>query len=86
VRDPRVALVVGWDREITAQIEGTADFPVADELERIREVYFARHPDGRDRLNWPGIAHVRVRPTWIRYSDFNQTPSFIVELEASALA
>ena len=85
VRDPRVALVVGWDREITAQIEGTADFPEADELERVREVYFARHPDGRSRLTWPGITHVRVRPTWIRYSDFNQTPAYIVELDASAL-
>jgi pyridoxine/pyridoxamine 5'-phosphate oxidase len=83
VRDPRIALVVGWDREITAQIEGVADFPEGEELERIREVYFARHPDGRDRLTWPGIVHVRVRPTWIRYSDFNQTPRYIVELDAS---
>jgi hypothetical protein len=86
VRDPRVALVVGWDREITAQIEGIADFPEADELERVREVYFARHPDGRDRLTWPGLVHVRVRPTWIRYSDFNQTPRYVVELDANALA
>lgn len=25
--DTRIALVVGWDHEITAQIEGIADFP-----------------------------------------------------------
>src|SRR5438309_11958944 len=48
--DPRIALVIGWDDERTAQIEGVADFPAGDELERVRECYFAAHPDGRARL------------------------------------
>ena len=34
--DPRIALVVGWEHEITVQIEGVADVPVGDELERVR--------------------------------------------------
>src|SRR6266496_3944507 len=70
--DPRIALVIGWDDEITAQIEGVVDFPTGAELERIRECYFIQYPDGRDRLAWPGITHARVRPTWLRYSDFNK--------------
>jgi general stress protein 26 len=82
---PSVALVVGWDDEITAQIEGVADFPEGDELERIRECYFLAYPDGRDRLSWPGITHVRVRPTWVRYSDFTKDPPLIVELNAAEL-
>jgi general stress protein 26 len=77
--DPRIALVVGWDEEITAQIEGIADFPAGAELERVRECYFVAYPDGRDRLAWPGLTHVRVRPTWIRYSDFTQDPPDIFE-------
>ena len=77
-RDPRCALVIGWDDEITVQLEGVADEPVGAELDRVREVYFARHPDGRDRLSWPAIAHFRVRPRWIRYSDF--TTQTIVEV------
>lgn len=77
--DPRIALVIGWDDEITAQLEGVADFPEGAELERIRECYFVAYPDGRDRLAWPGITHVRVRPTWARYSDFTQDPPQIVE-------
>ncbi len=81
VRDPRVALVVGWDDEITAQIEGIADLPQGAELDRIRECYFTAYPDGRDRLAWEGITHVRVRPTWVRYSDFTQDPPRIVELD-----
>jgi hypothetical protein len=84
--DPRIALVVGWDDEITAQIEGVADFPAGDELERVRSSYFVAHPDGRDRLGWPGIRHVRVRPTWVRYSDFTTTPPHIVEITADQLA
>ncbi|MBX7080701.1 MAG: pyridoxamine 5'-phosphate oxidase family protein [Nannocystaceae bacterium] len=84
--DPRIALVIGWDEGITAQIEGIADLPTGAELERIRECYFVAYPDGRDRLAWPGITHVRVRPTWIRYSDFTQQPPRIVELGPEQLA
>lgn len=85
-RDPRIALVIGWDGEETAQIEGVADFPGGAELERIREVYFAAYPDGRDRLAWSGITHVRVRPTWARYSDFTTDPPRIEELTGKELA
>ena len=81
--DPRVALVVGWEHEITVQIEGLADVPVGDELERVRACYFVAYPDGRERLAWPGITHFRVRPTWVRYSDFTQNPPRIVELSVS---
>jgi len=83
--DPRVALVIGWDHEMTAQIEGVADFPTGAELERIRTVYFSAYPDGRDRLAWPGITHARVRPTWARFSDFTRDPPRIVELAGATL-
>jgi general stress protein 26 len=83
--DPRIALVIGWDDAITAQLEGVADFPTGDELERLRECYFVAYPDGRERLAWPGITHVRVRPTWVRYSDFTSDPPHIVELTGEDL-
>ncbi|WP_329115737.1 pyridoxamine 5'-phosphate oxidase family protein [Streptomyces sp. NBC_01353] len=79
VADPRIALVIGWD-EITAQIEGVADIPQGPELERLRDCYFTAYPDGRDRLAWPGITHVRVRPRWVRYSDFTTEPPRVEEL------
>jgi general stress protein 26 len=68
---PKIAFVVGWDEEITVQLEGIADEPAGAERDRILEAYFAAYPDGRDRLKWPGITHFRVRPVWARYSDFN---------------
>ena len=83
--DQRIALVIGWDEEVTVQIEGVADFPKGDELERVCECYFAAHPDGRERLAWPGIAHVRVRPVWVRYSEFGSPTGRIVEFTADEL-
>lgn len=76
--NPKIAFVIGWDEEITVQLEGIADEPLGAERERILGAYFAVYPDGRDRLKWEGITHFRVRPTWIRYSDF-RVPQQIVE-------
>ncbi len=69
-RDPRSAVVVGWDDEQTVQIEGLADEPTGAELARLKRVYFAAYPDGPEREAWAGITYVRVRPMWARYSDF----------------
>ncbi len=89
-RDSRVALVLGgWghSEEQTVQYEGVADEPTGVELERVRELYFGVYPEGRERLaSWPGLIHVRVRPTWLRYSDFNQSSKQIFEFAAAELA
>jgi pyridoxine/pyridoxamine 5'-phosphate oxidase len=79
-REPRLALVIGWDQGQTVQLEGRADEPTGADLMRLQELYFTRFPDGRARANWPDIAYVRVRPTWIRYSDFRQDPPLIVQV------
>jgi general stress protein 26 len=84
-KDPRAALVIGWDDARTAQIQGLADFPEGEELERMKNVYFEVYPDGRERLAWPGITHVRVRPDWVRFSDYTKDPAEIVELMAAEL-
>jgi hypothetical protein len=81
-RNPRIAFVIGGltrGDERTVQYEGVADEPAGAELERLKELYFSRFPDGRERQSWRGLVYVRVRPTWIRYSDFNRTPPEIVE-------
>lgn len=67
---PKVALVIGWDGEATAQLEGVADFPASSELAPLQAAYFAAYPDGVARAADPSIGYVRVRPTWARLSDF----------------
>lgn len=81
-RNAKIAFVVGGMNsgdERTAQYEGVADEPGGSDLERLKELYFARFPDGRERQSWPGLTYFRVRPQWIRYSDFNRVPAEVVE-------
>jgi pyridoxine/pyridoxamine 5'-phosphate oxidase len=80
-RDARVSLVVGWDEEQTVQIDGVADEPVHAELDRLKAVYFAAWPDGVERQAWEGITYFRVRPKWVRYSDFRPGSHQIIEVE-----
>jgi general stress protein 26 len=84
-RDPRVAFVIGWDEARTVQLEGVADEPQGQELQRLQAVYFQHFPDGPTRLSWPGITYFRVRPTWVRYSDFTGPEPLVVELTATDL-
>ncbi|WP_027581126.1 pyridoxamine 5'-phosphate oxidase family protein [Bradyrhizobium sp. Ai1a-2] len=79
--DPRVALVIGWDAEQTVQYEGIADLPAGAELDACKQIYFATWPDGRAREQWPDIAYIRIRPHWVRYSDFAMTPPRIEEMK-----
>jgi uncharacterized protein YhbP (UPF0306 family) len=81
-QSPKIAFVVGGlqeGEERTVQYEGLAEEPRGDALDRLKEQYFARFPDGRERQSWPGITYVRVRPRWLRFSDFSQHPPEIVE-------
>lgn len=87
-RNAQLALVIGGliaGDERTVQYEGIADEPSGEELERLKNVYYAVYPDGQSRLSWTGLIYVRVRPTWIRYSDYNVDPPQIVEFGAEQL-
>jgi general stress protein 26 len=82
--NPAIALVIGGTRdgdERTVQYEGMADEPTGGELERVLAVYYARFPEGPERRSWPGLIYLRVKPTWIRYSNFNSNPPEIVEFD-----
>lgn len=81
-----IAFVIGWDEDQTAQYEGVVDEPRGEELDRLKALYFARFADGPTREAWPTIRYLRVRPTWIRYSDFRGQAPRIVEWPADALA
>jgi hypothetical protein len=84
VERPACAFVVGWDGEQTVQFEGIATEPTGAELKRYQEAYFEVWPDGPARMSWPGIAYFVVRPMWLRYSDFDQSPPLIQEIALPA--
>jgi hypothetical protein len=87
--NPKLAFVIGGftaGDERTAQYEGLADEPKGAELERLTEIYYGVYPDGRARRSWGGLIYIRVRPTWIRYSDYNVDPPQIIEFTSDDLA
>jgi len=73
-----VALVIGWDNEMTVQCEGTADIPTGVDRDRCLQAYLAQYPDGIERVHDHDIVHVRVCPSWLRYSDY-RPGSFTIE-------
>ena len=80
IANPQVALVIGWKNETSIQYEGVASELRAGEGEIYKEVYYAVFPDGRQRAaDWAGLTHFVVRPSWMRYSNFND-PVVIEEM------
>ncbi|MBK7863632.1 MAG: pyridoxamine 5'-phosphate oxidase family protein [Archangiaceae bacterium] len=83
---PACALTM-WDEQAkaTVQYEGVADEPKGAEFERVKALYLSVFPDGREREKWPGITWFRVRPRWVRHSDFSgDAPVLsVVELQHS---
>lgn len=87
-RNAKIAFVIGGlgdGDERTVQYEGIADEPTGAELERLTRTYYGVFPDGPSRVSWPGLIYVRVRPIWLRYSDYNSDPPEIVELSGDDL-
>lgn len=88
-RNPQLAFVIGGltdGEERTVQYEGIADEPSGSELERIKAVYYKVYPEGPSRLTWPGLIYVRVRPMWIRYTDYTVVPTEVAVFAAEELA
>lgn len=69
-RSNAMAAVVGWDDNITVQIEGDGRRPQGNDLAAAKAAYYRVWPDGRDRENWPDIAYVVIRPKWVRYANY----------------
>jgi len=80
-RNRKIALVVGWDEGRTVQLEGLADEPTGEDLERVKAVYFARFPDGEGRALAGNVTYFRVRPSWVRVSDFRATEPVVTVID-----
>jgi len=76
--DPRVAFVIGWTDNQTLQYEGIADEPLGREQERILTQYFTAFPQKLSHRYWPGNHYFRVRPQWVRFSNYN-SPRLVEE-------
>jgi len=78
--NPAAAFVVGCSGDATLQYEGLAvELTGGEELERCKAVYFTKFPDGPTRQSWPGICYFVLKPKWIRFNDYGETPAMIEE-------
>ena len=69
-KNPNIALVIGHRGAQTLQYEGVADEPKGSDLLMLKKCYFAACPAGESREGWPGLTYFRVKPRWIRLSNY----------------
>ncbi len=67
--DPRIAFMA-WEGNQTLQYEGIADEPDEYDMKPLLDVFFARNPQALNQRGWPGLVYFRVRPKWIRLSEY----------------
>ena len=84
-RDPRVALVIGWQGQETLQYEGTVIRPEGDRRDQARDIFLAAFPAKASDQHWPGNAYFRVCPHWLRFSSYYR-PRVIEEYRMSVPA
>ena len=62
----------GWDGDQTLQFEGIADEPEQNELERLKIIYREMCPNAARRDGWPSLTYFRIRPKWVRFSNYER--------------
>ncbi|MFC8680668.1 pyridoxamine 5'-phosphate oxidase family protein [Microbacterium ureisolvens] len=75
--DGRVAVVVGTDGDVSAQIEGVAAITAGEDRERYGTAYNAQFPGSR-ALD-PHFAVIAIRPVWVRVYDASAREADIAE-------
>lgn len=80
--NPHVSLVVGWDvkNQITLQYEGIASPIPEDQTDKYRTIFLKKDtPCTEEFLHHPHVRLYKIKPTWLRYSDYMQKPPMIFE-------
>lgn len=68
--NPKVALVIGWGGNETLQYDGICDRPEGRLLEQIKGHYLSVFPEKASHQHWPDNYYFRVKPAWMRFSDY----------------
>lgn len=81
-KNPRVAIVIGWDQGKTVQYEGEA-LELQDEKVRQEAInmYLSKTPSAAKFLSDSKEAIFKVVPKWIKYTDLSVDPWNVIELK-----
>jgi DNA-binding winged helix-turn-helix (wHTH) protein len=81
--NPKVALAIGWENRQTLELTGSGEVLAGAELTEARTFYASIYPE-RTRQLEPIIAGfdcIRIRLSWLRFSDFQHNPASIYTLD-----
>jgi hypothetical protein len=72
----KAALVIGMSDEEwkTLQMEGEVKLVSQEEIERIQDIHYRKHPNAQEFKNKPETVFLQFTPTWWRYTDFSTEP------------
>lgn len=81
-KNPRVALVIGWEKGRTVQYEGEA-IEIQDEQERqeAAKIFLSKIPSAAKFLSDSKEAVFKIVPKWVRLTDLSTDPWDITEIK-----
>lgn len=79
-KDGKIAVVIGWDKAVTIQLEGVATEATGELLEECKRIHIARNPDSEKYADLESNRYFLVTPHWIRYTDISDLPEFVFEI------
>lgn len=80
--NPNISIVIGWDKIIkkTLQIEGIAILTEGEEREMAENIHCAKNKGSNVYRGNSKQEYFKVKPVWIRYSDFSVNPKEVWEV------
>ena len=82
LKNPRVAVVIGWDQGKTVQYEGEAvELTDSTERQEAMNIHLSKIPSVAKYLSDPNEAIFKIIPKWVRYTDLSVDPWDIIELK-----
>lgn len=82
LRNPEVAMTIWSDQKPawTLQLQGVVDRPEGEELEVFKQLFASTYPEEfRMREQRPTHFFYRIRPTWVRFTDFTREGKYALD-------
>lgn len=74
--------MVGWENSTTVQIEGFAEvIEQGEERTRLEDEHCRKNESSGKYRKDPRQEYIKVKPTWIRYSNFSVDPQEVWEVD-----
>jgi len=80
VNNPNVSIIVGGLENPSLQIEAMATIAQGGREEELKGFALQQHPELKDYLSETG-RFVEIKPYWVRWSNFDQNPVEIEEMD-----